>query len=171
MGELADSDLISRRLADMAPVIVAAPSYLAAHCTPENVGDLRDHTAILSQKTHDHWDINGETVRVAWRICTGNVTITRDAVRAGLGIARLPEFFVAQDLTDGTLARRTVSGRADGSAWQRAHASRLARTGSELDFAKLGGCIGGVRDGGDNLSGFAALGGSVIGAPTYLATT
>jgi DNA-binding transcriptional LysR family regulator len=89
----------------MARVIVAAPSYLAAHGTPEYVRDLRHHTAILTWKTLDHWDINGETERVAWRICTGNMTITRDAVRAGLGIARLPEFFVAQDLADGTLAR------------------------------------------------------------------
>jgi DNA-binding transcriptional LysR family regulator len=85
IGELVDSDLISRRLADMARVIVTAPSYLAAHGAPGNVRDLRHHTTILTRKTHDHWDINGETVRVAWRICTGNVTITRDVVRAGVG--------------------------------------------------------------------------------------
>jgi DNA-binding transcriptional LysR family regulator len=75
IGELADSDLVSRRLADMARVIVAAPSYLAAPGTPENVQDLRHNTAILTQTTHDHWDINEETVRVAWRIRAGNVTI------------------------------------------------------------------------------------------------
>ena len=53
----------------------------------------------------DHWTIGGETVRVSWRMCTGNMTLTRDAARAGLGIARLPEFFVAQDLSEGTLTR------------------------------------------------------------------
>ena len=105
MGELVDSELISRRLTELPIVIVAAPSYVAAHGNPETVSDLRRHTAILTHKTLDHWDVDGETVRVTWRICTGNVTVTRDAVRAGLGITRLPEFFVAEDLATGRLLR------------------------------------------------------------------
>ncbi len=67
-------------------VIVAAPSYLAAHGYPEHVGDLKHHTAILTRKHLDHWDIDGETVRVSWRISTGNAAVTRNAVRTGLGI-------------------------------------------------------------------------------------
>jgi DNA-binding transcriptional LysR family regulator len=105
MGELVDSELISRRLTELPIVIVAAPSYVAAHGNPETASDLRHHTAILTRKTLDHWDVDGETVRVTWRICTGNVTVTRDAVRAGLGITRLPEFFVSEDLATGRLVR------------------------------------------------------------------
>jgi DNA-binding transcriptional LysR family regulator len=105
MGELEDSELVSRRLAEMPIVIVAAPAYVAAHGNPETVSRLRNHSAILTHKTLEHWDIDGETVRVPWRLCTGNVTVTRDAVRAGLGITRLPEFYVAQDLATGRLVR------------------------------------------------------------------
>jgi DNA-binding transcriptional LysR family regulator len=105
MGELTDSDLISRRLTEIPIVIVAAPSYIAMRGNPETVFDLRHHTAILTHKALDYWDVDGETVRVTWRICTGNVTVTRDAVRAGLGITRLPEFFVSEDLATGRLVR------------------------------------------------------------------
>jgi len=104
-GALPDSELISRPIADISRVIVAAPSYLTALGTPATVQDLQRHTAILVRKNLDHWTIGGETVRVSWRMCTGNMTLTRDAARAGLGITRLAEFFVAQDLSDGTLAR------------------------------------------------------------------
>ena len=105
MGDLADSDLVSRRLAEMAIVIVAAPSYVAAHGNPETASDLRHHTAILTHKALDHWEVDDETVRVRWRVCTGNVSVTREAVRAGLGITRLPEFFVSEDLASGKLMR------------------------------------------------------------------
>jgi DNA-binding transcriptional LysR family regulator len=105
MGVLADSEMISRRLPDISMVIVAAPSYLAAHGNPKDIGDLKHHTAILTRKHLDHWDIGSESVRVPWRINTGNAAVTRNAVRAGLGIARVPEFYVAQDLADGTLVR------------------------------------------------------------------
>jgi DNA-binding transcriptional LysR family regulator len=105
MGDLEDSELVSRRLAEMPIVIVAAPSYVAAHGNPETISGLRHHSAILTHKTLEYWDIAGETVRVPWRLCTGNVTVTRDAVRAGLGITRLPESFVSDDLATGRLVR------------------------------------------------------------------
>lgn len=40
-----------------------------------------------------------------WRICTGNATVTRDTVRAGLRITELPEFSVSEDLAMGSLVR------------------------------------------------------------------
>jgi len=105
MGELADSDLVSKRLAEMPMVLVAAPSYLATHGAPADGQDLERHTAVLTNKNLDQWTVDGEAVRVSWRISTGNVAVTRDAVRAGLGITRLPAFFVAQDLAEGTLVQ------------------------------------------------------------------
>jgi DNA-binding transcriptional LysR family regulator len=105
MGELADSDLISKRLTELSMVLVASPSYIARHGAPEDVLDLQQHTAVLTHKNLDHWSVNGETVRVSWRINTGNVAVTRDAVRAGLGITRLPAFFIAEDLADGKLVQ------------------------------------------------------------------
>jgi hypothetical protein len=76
-----------------------------AHGIPEQVQDLRNHTAVLTQKKFDHWTVGGETVRVPWRTSTGSMVVTRNAVRNGLGIARMPVFFAARDLADGTLQR------------------------------------------------------------------
>jgi DNA-binding transcriptional LysR family regulator len=105
IGELADSELIGRRLADISIVLVAAPSYLAAHGKPQTVRDLKQHVAVLTQKTGDHWTIGGEMIRMSWRVSTGSMLVTRDAARGGLGIAQLPLFFVAEDLEAGRLAR------------------------------------------------------------------
>ena len=105
MGQIEDRELIGRWLTDVSMVLVASPSYLATHGIPERVQDLRNHTAVLTQKNFDHWTVGGETVRVRWRISTGSMVVTRNAVRAGLGIARMPVFFVAGDLADGTLQR------------------------------------------------------------------
>lgn len=105
MGELTDSELISRRLTELAMAVVAAPAYLAERGAPAEVQDLKRHTAVLTQRSQDHWTIGGETLRMAWRISTGSMSVTRDAVRAGLGLAHLPEFFVVRDLAEGALVR------------------------------------------------------------------
>jgi DNA-binding transcriptional LysR family regulator len=103
MGQIEDRELIGRRLTEVSMVLVAAPSYLATYGIPEQVQDLRNHTAVLTQKKFDHWIVGGETVRLRWRISTGSMVVTRNAARDGLGIARMPVFFAAGDLADGTL--------------------------------------------------------------------
>src|SRR5262249_5053309 len=72
---------------------------------PEQPQDLLRHTAILTQKKFDHWTIGTEAVRMRWRMSTGSMVMTRRAVLDGLGIARMPEFFAARDLAEGTLRR------------------------------------------------------------------
>ena len=105
MGDLADSNLVSRHLADVPIAIVAAPGYLASAGEPRTPQDLRHHLAVMTRKAPDHWLVAGEPVRVPWRLSTGNMMVTRDAVRSGLGIALMPVFFVHADLADGTLVR------------------------------------------------------------------
>jgi len=105
MSEIEDSELIGRRLTEVSMVLVASPSYLALRGVPEQVEDLQDHIAVLTQKKFDHWIVGGETIRLRWRMSTGSMVVTRNAVRDGLGIARMPEFFVARDLAEGSLRR------------------------------------------------------------------
>ena len=105
MGQIEDRELIGRWLTDVSMVLVASPFYVAAHGIPAQVQDLRNHTAVLTQKKFDHWIVGGETVRVRWRISTGSMVVTHNAVRDGLGIARMPEFLVAEDLANGMLTR------------------------------------------------------------------
>ena len=105
MGPVEDSDLISRRLADMALAIVAAPGYLERRPAPAKVAELVEHDAIVVLPELDHWQVGDETVRVRWRMSTGSMSAVRLALLAGLGIARLPQFVVADDLASGALVR------------------------------------------------------------------
>jgi DNA-binding transcriptional LysR family regulator len=47
MGDIEDSDLVSRKLADIPMVIVVAPSYVDAHGAPRSAQDLKNHVAVL----------------------------------------------------------------------------------------------------------------------------
>jgi DNA-binding transcriptional LysR family regulator len=105
MGVLEDSELVSHKLADIHMVIVASPSWLEQHDMPRRPGDLAGHPAVLTRPDMIHWQVGGETVRVPWRMSTGNMILTRDAARAGLGIALVPEFLASRDLERGTLVR------------------------------------------------------------------
>ncbi|WP_437672183.1 LysR family transcriptional regulator [Sorangium sp. So ce131] len=105
MGAIQDSELISHKLADITMVIVAAPSWLEQHDMPRTPADLARHTAVVMRPDMIQWRVGGETVRVPWRMSTGNMMVTRDAARAGLGIALVPEFLVLRDLERGSLVR------------------------------------------------------------------
>ena len=105
MGPMEDSDLISRRLADMPLAIVTAPAYLEQRPPPVTAADLADHDAIVVRPELDHWQVGDSTVRVRWRMSAGSLSATRLALLAGLGIARVPGFVVADALTSGALVR------------------------------------------------------------------
>ncbi|XYI02764.1 LysR family transcriptional regulator [Sorangium sp. So ce1128] len=105
MGALGDSELVSHKLADIRMVIVASPSWLEQHDMPRSPGDLARHAAIVTRPELVHWQVGGETVHVPWRMSTGNMLVTRDAVKAGLGIALVPEFVASRDLAGGSLVR------------------------------------------------------------------
>ena len=105
MGDIEDSDLVSRKLADIPMVIVAAPSYVDAYGVPRNAQDLKNHVAVLVRPNLDRWNVGTEVVRVRWRISAGSMVVTREAVLAGLGLMRVPEFVVERDLKSGALVR------------------------------------------------------------------
>ncbi|WP_437726921.1 LysR family transcriptional regulator [Sorangium sp. So ce861] len=105
MGAIQDSALISHKLADITMVIVASPSWLEQHDMPRRPADLARHAVVVPRPDIIQWKVGGETVRVPWRMSTGNMIVTRDAARAGLGIALVPEFLALRDLERGSLVR------------------------------------------------------------------
>lgn len=92
-GELADSSLTARKLANTERHVVASPAYLAAAGTPETPEDLRDHTAIVYSRSliAEEWRFRrgpSETsVRVPTRLAVSAAEGVREAVLAGLGLA------------------------------------------------------------------------------------
>ncbi len=112
IGDLPDSSLVARRLAPCRHAIVAAPGYLESRSAPRKPEDLRDHDILcysLQQSTHN-WHFRspaGEAIHVPadGRLQVNNSLALREALLAGLGIARTPTFLVGDDLRQGRLTR------------------------------------------------------------------
>jgi DNA-binding transcriptional LysR family regulator len=110
-GELVDSALIGRKLGTSRWVICAAPSYLAAHGTPVTPADLRDHNCLnfTPEIPFREWPVIDSETRNAMRITvSGNISSNHgemllDLARLGIGIVRLAEFHIGDDLRKGSL--------------------------------------------------------------------
>jgi DNA-binding transcriptional LysR family regulator len=103
MGRIEDSDLVCRKLADIPMVLVASPAWITRHGMPRTVAALSELPAVVTRPDLLHWTVGGEQVRVSWRMSTGNMLVTRDAVLAGLGMAMIPAFLVSRHLAAGEL--------------------------------------------------------------------
>lgn len=99
--------LVVRRIASSQVVIVASPGYLASAGTPKKPGDIRGHQLIgfTPLPWRDSWRLGEETIAVRPRVLTNNSESLRAAALAGLGLAALPEWLVAEALVAGQLVR------------------------------------------------------------------
>lgn len=101
------ADLIQRPLMTVHTHLYASPSYVKANGTPGSIEDLDHHKLICYGNTHPpytniNWvlDIGKEAKQKrAPAFQVNNIPAMRAAVKAGIGIAALPEFLV-QDDTD-----------------------------------------------------------------------
>lgn len=105
MGPVQDSELIGHRLAEVELALVASPAYCARAGTPESAAELSRHDVIAVPSDLSRWRVGNADVPVTWRFGTRSLPAARLAALAGLGIARLPLFVVAQDLAAGDLVR------------------------------------------------------------------
>ncbi|MFV0625276.1 LysR family transcriptional regulator [Sphingomonas sp. ac-8] len=111
IADLPDSSLRARRLAPVALHLVAAPAYLEKHGRPEHPADLAHHACLAyTNVTRPYvWQFRrGQeevVIRPSGPMCTDNGEAMLPALRAGLGLTRLPDFIVDKDLANGTLVR------------------------------------------------------------------
>ncbi len=109
IGDLPDSTLIARRLCDTRMLLVASPEYLDRRGRPDEPADLREHDALVYEyaASPDRWDFEGPgggvSIEVAGRLHANNGEVLVSAARAGLGIARLPDFLCADAVRRGSL--------------------------------------------------------------------
>jgi DNA-binding transcriptional LysR family regulator len=99
--------LVVRRIATQRIIIVASPGYLAAAGTPIKPRDVLRHRLIgfTPLAWRDTWRIGKETIAVQPRVLTNNTESVRAAALAGLGLAAVPEWLVADALVAGQLTR------------------------------------------------------------------
>ena len=106
IGRLRDSTLIARRLAPNPRRLCASPAYLARAGRPERLADLAGHPClVLTGQTHWPFDAGGRRrdMRVSGPFSSSSIEAVRVACCAGLGLALLSAWDVADDLASGEL--------------------------------------------------------------------
>ena len=110
VGVLKNSSLIARKLGPTQPWLVAAPAYLARKGIPVCPVDLSAHDFVLLNNgfsTHSTLEFNGpegnESIPITGRIEGNTLDFILYSTLAGLGIARLPSFAVANYVRLGQL--------------------------------------------------------------------
>jgi DNA-binding transcriptional LysR family regulator len=110
IAELPDSSLRARRIGPVRGYVVGAPAYFDRAGRPRHPADLATHACFVYTNTAmpDVWRFRragGEeaAVRIDGPIRTDNGDAMLPALRAGLGIARLPDFLVSEEIAAGRL--------------------------------------------------------------------
>ncbi|PLY03209.1 MAG: LysR family transcriptional regulator [Desulfuromonas sp.] len=105
VGFLSDSSLVARKIGSVRSRLVASPDYLATHGEPASPQAVKEHQALM-QGTEPWRFLDGDKTLVIHpqgRFKANNGAALAVAAVAGLGLAHLPEVFVADYLATGQL--------------------------------------------------------------------
>jgi DNA-binding transcriptional LysR family regulator len=110
LGKLADSSLYAVRVGEFRTVTCASPAYLKRHGTPASPEELEQHDGVVFDALANVWwdyatsskgHSNGPRPRL--RVNTAGAAV--NAALRGVGVTRLLDFMVADELRSGTLVR------------------------------------------------------------------
>lgn len=110
IGPLADSGLIAIRIGEIRRVLCASPAYLKSRGTPRSPDHLATHDCIsfLAFQSPTTWTFKRDkteyVVPVRSRLVLNNLESTCDAARAGMGIAAVFSYQLAESVKSGELA-------------------------------------------------------------------
>ena len=109
-GNLPDSNLIVRYLADNYRVLVASPDYLKAHGIPKHPCDLKQHACLVMERLGEplnEWQFQIEkdqqSIKISPAFSCNDGAIIRDWALSGKGIAYKSIWDVKHDLKAGHL--------------------------------------------------------------------
>jgi DNA-binding transcriptional LysR family regulator len=109
IGPLGEGSLVRVRVGSTAAIVVASPDYLERAGRPSVPADLTDHNCIRYSlvTAAREWRFKGPRGEISVPV-VGNLEVNhggamREAAIAGLGVARLPHFLVADALASGVL--------------------------------------------------------------------
>jgi DNA-binding transcriptional LysR family regulator len=103
-GILRDSSLVARRLLRMRTGLVASPDYLARRGRPRRVADLARHDLLVQRAPgrQPRWPLMPRgSLPVRGRLTTNDLSVSRAAALAGLGIAYMPLALVDLEIERG----------------------------------------------------------------------
>lgn len=108
-GPLADSALTARKIGESRRVVVASPDYLAAHGAPQAPEDLHRHNCLNFnfRRAEPVWPFRRDgqdfALAVKGNIEANNGETLGQLAAAGVGIARVGAFSVANEIAEGRL--------------------------------------------------------------------
>lgn len=111
VGKLKDSDMVARRLGELAEVTCAAPGYLQRFGTPDSIQQLVGHHMVGFRSSQTgtllplEFTVEGEVQQVtlpASVVVSGAESLV-EAARRGLGIIQVPRYHLRTDLANGAL--------------------------------------------------------------------
>lgn len=106
-----DASYVARPISSIARYFCASPEYLERRGTPVAPRDLLKHDCLhynlISEREEWTFRANGgeETLSIRGTFCSNNGDILAEAATQGMGVALLPDFIVAERLSDGRLVR------------------------------------------------------------------
>ena len=106
MGALRDTELVSRKLADLHWILVASPAYLEKRGRPETIEDLRSHSCVRYLSAGRPWPFefaSGESVVPDGQFDTDDSGSIRQAALNAAGIAYQLRMTVTDYLKEGRL--------------------------------------------------------------------
>jgi DNA-binding transcriptional LysR family regulator len=110
IAALSDSSMLARRLCEVRRLLVGAPEYFARHDRPSHPRELAQHACLgySYSSSRDRWEFAGpagetQSVAVSGPLIANNGDALMPSLRAGIGIAVLPDFMVWRDLQEGRL--------------------------------------------------------------------
>jgi DNA-binding transcriptional LysR family regulator len=105
LGTLAQTNLVARKITSFGGRLVASPAYLQKHGTPRTPEELMNHDTV--NRINDEWPLMHDgkaiTLHPRARFTADNGAALVPAVLAGLGIALLPDFLIADHVASGDL--------------------------------------------------------------------
>lgn len=107
LGELADSSLYAVKAGEFRVLTCASPAYLERHGVPRHPSDLPNHHGIMFDNRSFFWefDVDGQPIEAfpRCRIEVNTAANCVDAALGGVGIARLFDYQIPDQLSSGAL--------------------------------------------------------------------
>jgi DNA-binding transcriptional LysR family regulator len=111
IADIRDSTVLARRITTLKSLLCASPDFIARSGMPASVAELPNYSCLahLGSEEHDRvWTFVGQrgaSIRVDGSFDSNSALALRKAAVAGLGVALLPEEYIAADLASGALVR------------------------------------------------------------------
>lgn len=106
IGKLVDSSLVVKKIASATSLLVASPTYLATHGTPQQVADLTEHPCLVYENA-PFWLLQEQGIVRKFRpnstVISNNGYALVQMAKAGLGIVNMPKFLLKEALESGQL--------------------------------------------------------------------